>query len=80
VLRITASDETVTLAEGDATWIWHRLAHMIPARRVNVFAGPGVVITVPGHGADELAPGIREDIVRRLGCSVVVDEIPDDSN
>jgi hypothetical protein len=78
-LRITASDTGITITDPVSTCIWHRLAHMIPAERVNVFPGPRVVITVPAHGSDELAPGIKRDIERVLGCSVVVEDELGDS-
>jgi hypothetical protein len=48
VLRITACDNGITMTHHVSVLIWHRLEHMIPAKRVNVFPGPGVVITVPG--------------------------------
>ena len=77
MLQLTALDEGIVLDEAKVRRIKYLLLQFIPARRCDVHLGPGVKIVVPGHGVNELAPGIRAEVESTLGCAVVVAEFAD---
>lgn len=74
MIRLTAPQEMVGL---DVDRVKYPLLQFIPCTRVDVDLGPPLVITVPGHGLDELAPGVLARVEEIVGCSLTVDAAPD---
>jgi hypothetical protein len=75
VLRLTAS--TQANSSIDIQKVKYPLLELIPCNVVDVELGPPVVITVPGHGLSELAPGVLRRLEDLVGCSLVAEELPD---
>jgi hypothetical protein len=77
VLRLTAADPAAAITEKQAARIRYLLLEFIPATVCDVELGPGVRVTVPNHGVDELAPAIKSDIEAIIGCAIRAADLPD---
>ncbi|MER7246649.1 NUDIX hydrolase [Kribbella sp. NPDC000426] len=75
MIRLTA--ESATLTEAQALKVQHHLLEFIPTTHCTIYRGPGVVIEVPDHDPDELAPGILHRIEELAACTFRVEPAPD---
>ena len=72
MIWLSAQDPEISLTEEQVQRVQFWLLEFIPAVRVDVWSGPGVVIQVPGHRPDELTQGILAEVERVVGCQIVV--------
>jgi hypothetical protein len=70
VIRLIATDDTVTLGEGQVSRVKFLLLESLPARRCSVDPGPGVEIVVSDRDRypDDVAPGILSRLEAIVGC------------
>src|SRR3712207_2902436 len=74
VIRLVATDQTVILTDDQVMRARYQLLEFIPATKVAVRRGPGVMIDVPGHSLDELAPAILRAVEDAVGCTMIATE------
>jgi hypothetical protein len=67
---------TVEVLRLDIDRVKYPILEFIPCTRVEVDLGPPLVITVPGHGVDELASGVLARVEEIMGCPLMVEDTP----
>jgi hypothetical protein len=71
VIRLIAQDTTLVLTERQVLKIQYWLLEFIPATRCHVHPGPGIVIEVPDHNYDEVAPALAQRVQEIVGCPIL---------